>query len=50
MRRVLFNPDSGGAFLFRTIKAVQYKQSWANFVHTSTYGSTAVMEIYETDS
>lgn len=47
--RVLFNPDASGEGIFRTIKAVQYKLAWANYIHTGSFGATAVIEIYESD-
>lgn len=41
------NPENDGTC--RTIKAVMYKVSVANFIHTNDWGATGAMAIYETD-
>ena len=46
--RAAFNPDSSGGGIFRTIKATQQNQSFANFMHTGSFGATGIIEIYET--
>ena len=42
-----FNPDNAGDGIFRTIKATQQNQSFANFVHKGSFGATGIIEIYE---
>ena len=48
MMRAAFNPDNAGDSIFRTIKATQQNQSFANFMHTGSFGATGIIEIYET--
>lgn len=47
MRRCAFNPDSNGDGIFRTIKATQQNQSFANFLHKGSFGATGIIEFYE---
>lgn len=47
MMRAAFNPDNAGEDIFRTIKATQQNQSFANFIHTGSFGATGIIEIYE---
>ena len=48
--RAAFNPDSSGGGIFRTIKATQQNQSFANFMHTGSFGATGIIEIYESSN
>ena len=48
--RAAFNPDSSGWGIFRTIKATQQNQSFANFMHTGSFGATGIIEIYESSN
>ena len=48
MMRAAFNPDNAGDSIFRTIKATQQNQSFANFIHSGSFGATGIIEIYET--
>ena len=40
------NPEVDGTS--RTVKAVMYKVSCANFMHTNDWGATGAMHVYET--
>ena len=48
MMRAAFNPDNAGEDIFRTIRAAQQNQSFANFIQTGSFGETGIIEIYET--
>ena len=39
-----------GGGIFRTIKATQQNQSFANFMHTGSFGATGIIEIYESSN
>jgi len=47
MKRIVgLNAESDG--MCRTLKAVSYKVSLANFLYTNDWGATGAMVIYET--
>lgn len=43
-----FNAEADGTY--RTLKAVYFKSSMANFVRGGDWGATGVIEVYEEDN